>query len=76
MQLKTKFNREDEIWFLSNNKAHNSIVWQIKIHVTEEGETNIEYGCHRDKEQTKPHIYLKVEEKHAFASKQELLNSL
>lgn len=75
MELKTKFNREDEIWFLANNKAISSFIIGIKIEVWGDG-PQIVYNCHPDKEDKKPHVYLKVEEERAFASKQELLNSL
>lgn len=75
MQLKTKFNLGDQVWFLVLNKAICSIVQQIKVCVSNEG-TEIVYGCHPDKEQTKPHIYARTEEERTFASKQDLLNSL
>lgn len=73
MQIKTKFNEGDTIFFISpNKKAVSSILRGYKIEILN-GETTIICLCNED---IGAGIHIKVDEKDAYPSKQELLNSL
>lgn len=82
MNIETKFNIGEEIFFLHERAMVKSVVRQIKIDVIE-GNVNvvspvhgigITYLCNKDL--TEKSIYLKVEERHAFKSKEDLIASL
>lgn len=76
MTIETKFNINDKIFFLSNNKSCTSTVRGMKIHVSycpEEIDTDVVYLCN---DEANSSVFLKVDEKDAFPSKEELLKSL
>lgn len=72
MEIKTKFNEGDEIFFISpNKKAVSSILRGYKIEILN-GERTIICLCAED---VGAGIHLKVDEKDAYPSKQELLKT-
>lgn len=77
MDINTKFECYEEIWFISNKKAISSKVKDIKIDVKSisgiEIATNILYVCNED---STSNIEIKVSEEDAFKTKEELLKSL
>jgi len=84
MDIKTKFNIGDTIWFLHDNKVIETIIRKARIEISnkapnaEHGEVSIVleviYLCNR--EDAKATINVKVEEQFAFKSKSDLLKSL
>lgn len=74
MEIKTKYEYDQEIHFISNDHACKSIIRGIKIECWSHIEGwQITYLCHDEPESR---VHIKVDEKKAFPTKQELLNSL
>lgn len=74
MEIKTKLDFGDKIFFLHNNKCIESVVRGVKTESYPE-ETAITYLCSKE-EPTPPKLYIKVEEKDAYKTKEALLKSL
>ena len=83
MDIKTKLNIGDSVFFLHEKKAIECIIRGIKTDTennapnSDKGEvkiaTEITYLCNKERDQK---IHVKVEEQYAFKSKAELLKSL
>lgn len=71
MKIETKFNIDDEVFFLSNNKLYKNKILSINIYVKCE-KTHIEYWMELSKEITRQY----VKEEEVFATKEDLLKSL
>lgn len=72
MKFETKFNQEDEIFFIENKKCCSSIVRGIKIEILP-GHTAVTYLCNKDGD---AQVRIKVDESDAFKTKEALLKSL
>lgn len=77
MTIETRFNEGDKIFFISNKKAIESVVREIKIHRLQNEKdvyhNQVLYLCNKDGNAL---VNIKVEEDDAFASKEDLLKSL
>lgn len=73
MNLKTKFNVGDSVWFIYNNKVENKEIYSIDINVNSKN-TVINYDISLFPE--KPHATTKKPENTVYKTKQELLDSL
>jgi hypothetical protein len=73
MSNNLKFKIGNEIFFLHNKKVLTTIVREITIHYSSKGKT-VTYLC--SKEDKGSIVMLKIDENDAFATKQELLDSL
>lgn len=76
MNLETKFDVYDKVFFLHNNKMCTSVVKGIKIDITScpiEIATEVTYLCSDNND---AQVFIKVPEETAYSSKEELLQSL
>lgn len=73
MEIKTKLNIGDEIFFIGSRKIVSSKVQRIKVE-TFGKKVEITYLCNED--DTQKQVYLKVDETDAYKSKQELIKTL
>ena len=67
-EINTKFDIGDTIWLIDSNKVMSMKITGVKVQVNERCECEVEYDLH--------HGDRKVEESKAFATKEELLESL
>lgn len=72
MKIETKFNQEDEIFFIENKKCCSSIVRGIRVDILPE-HTAITYLCNKGGDNK---VMCKVGEPDAFKTKENLLKSL
>ena len=78
MEIKTKFEVYDKVFFIHNKKVCDSVVKGIKVEVSSspiEISTSVTYLCNKEPDH-KMLVCIKVEEEDAFKSKEELLKSL
>lgn len=71
MNVKSRYNLKDTVWYLSNNYPQSGIVNGFFFHITREGEeekTNVEYSLYNNNSHLPEEIL--------FPSKTELLNTL
>lgn len=76
MEITTKHEVYDKIFFLNDKKVCNSVIRGIKIEVTScptEIETNVVYLCN---EESDARVHIRVEEQHAYKTKELLLKAL
>lgn len=72
MNIETKFNIGDAIYFIGNKKCVASTVRCLEIYV-KASSTNVVYLCNKEPNQN---VNIKVDECDAFKSKDELVKSL
>ena len=77
MQILTKFNIGDKVWYMWNNKCINFIIIGIKTFMGkydyEDKNSNIvEYNLYKDKHSS----HRNVKEKELFSTKEELISTL
>lgn len=77
MKLETKFNPYDEIFFLHNKKVITSKIRSIKVEIISNPPTTIDtevtYLCSQDADAK---VFIKVDQKDAYETKEKLLKSL
>lgn len=72
MEIKTKYNIGDEVWYMENNKVCCDKISAVHLHIYEYDQIiNYSFGL---TDCTK--LYIHVDESKLFPSKQELLDSL
>lgn len=69
MEVKTKFNIGDTIYFMYDNKVCNSFVRSVSVWIGKES-TDIKYYMDRDKDR------IPITEDESYATKEELIASL
>ncbi len=76
MEFKTKFNKEDKVWYMKNNKPTEVIISAIEIFYVNTNQDHIKYN---GKDMINPVTWLdhtNLFEDMLFQTKEQLLNSL
>lgn len=77
MEIKTKYNVGDALYFIENNKIINREIEHIGVKVTENLNISIKYYCYTmPKEVMDTNPLIGVNEEDCFPTKEELIKSL
>jgi len=76
MEFKTKFNVNDRVWFMKDNKPTEAIISAIKIFYVNTNQDNIRYNAKKVFDSQSWLDYCDLNENTLFKSKEELVASL
>lgn len=76
MEIKTKYNIGDEVWFMNNNKPKSMKVWDIEVQIKTAFDGQYDYGYYIRSYYHDFGCHNIVEVPNLFPTKEELLKSL
>lgn len=76
MRVETKFNINDTVWIMKDNKSYSFGIWGISIHVSAYPTDYYGMGVSQSITYSDFGNHVSVKESNCFASKEELLASL
>ena len=78
MEIKTKYNIGDKVFFIQENAVHQGFIKEIAVYVSNDGYSDIqrEYYDIKSYEKAIDKEYKKVNQSLIYKTKEELLNSL